>query len=89
MNQLRDRIKSKDYSSRLENIEQIVGNIAGKTRILFPKYTNHGVDHLKNVERHANNIIPEDIKEKLSEEEVFCLLCGIWLHDIGMVPIDE
>ena len=70
MNQLRDRIKSKDYSSRLENIEQIVGNIAGKTRILFPKYTNHGVDHLKNVERHANNIIPEDIKEQLCEEEV-------------------
>lgn len=89
MNQLRDRIKSKDYLSRLENIEQIVGNIAGKTRILFPKYTNHGVDHLKNVERHANNIIPDDIKGKLSEEEVFCLLCGIWLHDIGMVPIDE
>ena len=89
MKQLREYIKSKDYLSRLENIEQIVGNIAGKTRILFPKYTNHGVDHLKNVERHANNIIPEDIKEKLSEEEIFCLICGIWLHDIGMVPIDE
>ena len=89
MVQLRDRIKSKDYSSRLENIEQIVENIAGKTRILFPKYTNHGVVHLKNVERHANNIIPNNIKENLSEEEIFCLLCGIWLHDIGMVPIDE
>ena len=89
MEQLRNLIKSKDYSSRFENIEQIVGNIAGKTRIFFPKYTNHGVDHLKNVERHANNIIPENMKKKLSEEEIFCLLCGIWLHDIGMVPIDE
>ena len=87
--ELRDLIKSKDYSSRLEHIEKIVGNIAGKTRILFPKYTNHGVDHLRNVERHANNIIPDDIKEKLSEEEIFCLLAGIWLHDIGMMPIDE
>lgn len=86
---LRELIESKDYLSRLENIEKTVGNIAGKTRILFPKYTNHGVDHLKNVERHANNIIPDNIKEKLSEEEIFCLLCGIWLHDIGMVPIDE
>ena len=89
MKPLREYINSEDYISRLENIEHIMGNIAGKTRILFPKYTNHGVDHLKNVEKHANNIIPDNIKEELSEEEIFCLICGIWLHDIGMVPIAE
>ena len=34
-------------------------------------------------------MIPDNIKEQMSEEEIFFLLCVIWLHDIGMVPQDE
>ena len=80
---------STEYLSRFNKIEKIMYNIAGKTKIYFPTFTNHGTDHLKNVEKYVDLMIPEDIKEKLSQEEIFFLLCGVWLHDVGMVPKDE
>lgn len=80
---------STEYLSRFNEIEKIMYNIAGKTKIYFPTFTNHGTDHLKNVEKYVDLMIQEDIKEKMSQEEIFFLLCGVWLHDVGMVPKDE
>ena len=88
MLQLRKQLNT-EYLSKFEKIEGIVYNIAGKTRIFFPKYTNHGTDYLTNVENYVNLMIPDNIKEQMSEEEIFFLLCAVWLHDIGMVPQDE
>lgn len=89
MLRLRDELKSTSYLSKFKKIEENVYNIAGKTRIFFPKYTNHGTDHLNNVENYVNLLIPDDIKKQMSKEEIFFLLCAVWLHDIGMVPRDE
>lgn len=80
---------STEYLSRFNKIEKIMYNIAGKTKIYFPTFTNHGTDHLKNVEKYVDLMIPEEIKEKLTQEEIFFMICGVWLHDVGMVPKDE
>ena len=67
---------STEYLSRFNEIEKIMYNIAGKTKIYFPTFANHGTDHLKNVEKYVDLMIQEDIKEKMSQEEIFFLLCG-------------
>jgi len=75
--------------SKLENIKKLMNNIAGKTKIYFPTFTNHGTDHLKNVEKYVNHMIPDEIKKNLTCEEIFFLLSAVWLHDVGMVPKDD
>ena len=31
----------------------------------------------------------EEVKKDLSDEEIFCLLSAAWLHDIGMIPVND
>ena len=89
MQTLRNLLTNTEYLQKLEKIENNIENIAGKTRIFFPKYTNHDNNHLENVEEYANSMIPNDIKKSMPAEEIYFLLSGIWLHDIGMVPANE
>lgn len=89
MQTLRELLANTKYLPKLEKIEKTIGNIAGKTRIIFPKYTNHGNDHLENVEKYASRMIPDDLKKSMPKEEIFFLLSGIWLHDVGMAPANE
>lgn len=86
---LRTLLKSDYYSSRFKKIEGLAKELTPKTNILFPKYTNHDIIHLCNVEDNINNIIPDEIKNSFSEEEIFCLLSAVYFHDIGMIPFDE
>lgn len=77
--------QSPDYFSRFEKIRIKVTNVSGRINALFPTYTNHDVNHLEHVEEYANRIIPDEVKNDLNIDEIFFLLCGIWLHDMGMV----
>ncbi len=61
-------------------------DILPKIRTSFPEFNNHDVKHAEGVVKKLDEIIPDDIKTKLTDEEIFCLLCSAWLHDIGMVP---
>ena len=88
MIQLKDSLK-KEHASKLNNIKKLMCNIAGKTKIYFPTYTNHGTDHLKNVEKYVNQMVNDKIKQNLTPDEIFFLLCAVWLHDVGMVPKDD
>ena len=88
MTQLQDSLNT-EHLSKLSNIKKLMNNIAGKTKIYFPTYTNHGTDHLKNVEKYVNDMINNEIKQKLTSEEKFLLLCAVWLHDTGMIPKDD
>ena len=48
MSPLKDLLTT-EYLSKFNNIKKLMNNIAGKTKIYFPTYTNHGTDHLKNM----------------------------------------
>jgi len=52
-----------------------------KENIIDRYYTDHGSDHSRRIIEHLNRLT-EGIE--LRDEEVFLLLCGAWLHDIGM-----
>ena len=44
-----------------------------------------GWNHLKNVERNADKMIPDMQKERFSSGEIFLLLSAVLLHDVGRV----
>lgn len=90
MVKLRKLLKnSPSHCSRFEKIMEMVTNVSGRVNTLFPTYTNHDVTHLKHVEEYADRIIPNELKSELNINEVFFLLCGIWLHDMGMIFKDN
>ena len=91
MVKLRDLLKeySPSHCFRFDRIIEMVTNVSGRVNALFPTYTNHDVTHLKHVENYADRIIPNEIKSELNLDEVFFLLCGIWLHDMGMIFKDN
>lgn len=88
---LRNILKSSNtnYYSRFKHIESSVISIISNSRIFFPKYTNHDLKHLQNVEENIDNMLTEEVKKDLSNEEIFCLLSATWLHDIGMIPVND
>lgn len=88
---LREILKSSDsdYYGRFQEIESSVISVMSNTRFFFPTYTNHDFKHLNNVEDIINSMLTEEVKEDLSYEEIFCLLSATWLHDIGMIPVNN
>ena len=50
----------------------------------FPEYTDHGIKHIENTLKYAENLIAEDTFSKLTAKEVGVMLLSIVLHDIGM-----
>lgn len=51
---------------------------------IFPFYTNHTFEHSEQVIRYCNSIAGEDIIHSLSPDEIYILLMGASLHDVGM-----
>lgn len=91
MTSLRTLLKSSntDYYSRFNHIRSEVTSVMSNSRIFFPTYTNHDFKHLTNVEDIIDNMLTEEVKKELSDEEIFCLLSAAWLHDIGMIPVND
>lgn len=91
MTTLRKILKSSDsdYYARFKEIESSVISVMSNTRFFFPTYTNHDFKHLTNVEDIMNKMLSEEVKQDLSDEEIFCLLSATWLHDIGMIPVNN
>ena len=88
---LRKILKSSDsdYYARFKEIESSVISVMSNSRFFFPTYTNHDFKHLTNIENIINDMLTEEIKKDLSDEEIFCLLSAAWLHDIGMIPVNN
>lgn len=55
---------------------------------LTPDMGSHaGYIHLRNVERTADKLVPEEAKHAFSDGEIFLLLTAILLHDVGrLIP---
>lgn len=90
MSNLQSHIKNNTLERKLEGIEEYV-----KTELLrfwqthTPHFTDHGITHCENVISNLARMIPADVIEKMDEYEIFLLLCGAWLHDIGMLVKKE
>jgi len=88
---LRDILKSRnsEYHSKFIHIEDNAKKIMPNSRVFFPTFTNHDIAHLESVEKIIDELLEEKIINTFSDEEIFCLLSAVWLHDIGMIPINN
>jgi hypothetical protein len=50
-----------------------------------PHFPDHGVQHCKNIIDILYRLIPSEVQKTLNEYEIFLLLSGVWLHDVGML----
>jgi hypothetical protein len=76
--QKRDPFLASTYENVKKRSLEGWGNMFGKDHGSFS-----GFPHLRDVERNANHIVPDEIKETFSTGEIFLLLNAIFLHDIG------
>src|SRR4030042_1966663 len=79
-------IKDATLTKKLNRIKEYTKeNLLRFWQIHSPHFVDHGETHCVNIESLLFRIIPPHVREKMSEYEVFLLLCGVWLHDIGML----
>lgn len=75
----------KNFTPKLNIIEQEAEKIWAKGELYHVYYTLHGIDHSNNVitilEKLVDGLNPED---NLNEIEIFCILSAAYLHDAGM-----
>ena len=64
-----------------EAMESIWANDAPR---IVQNYTDHGVEHSERVAGFVENLLLVDPNLEFSEQEVYLLLAGVYLHDIGM-----
>lgn len=81
--------RNSEYYSKFIHIEDNAKKIMPNSRVFFPTFTNHDIAHLESVEKIIDSLLEENHTNALSDEEIFCLLSAVWLHDIGMIPIDN
>ena len=48
-------------------------------------FTSHGKRHSLGVVRQLSNLIKDEMLAEMSSVEILILLCGAWLHDIGLL----
>ncbi len=78
-------INAPDLSTSLENIRQAVEKVWGAANPRIIKgYTDHGIPHSVSLAEYALKLLEENKGRRFSSEELYLLLAGIYLHDIGM-----
>ena len=71
--------------SSLEKIREVVEDIwATDAPRIIQDYTDHGIKHSERVIDYAAKLLNVNDGRDLSEQEMYLLLAGIYLHDIGM-----
>lgn len=71
--------------SNLERIREAVEDIwAEDATRLVQFYTDHGIKHSERLAKIMENLLKANNGSPLSSEEMYLLLAGIYLHDVGM-----
>lgn len=85
-----DLLKTRDEElhGRSLYIKSLAKPMLSYTQGKFPFYTPHDFHHSETVMENLNWIIPDEIKDKMNNYEIFFLLVAAWLHDWGMLGTD-
>jgi len=59
-----------------------------ETRSSLPFFTTHGPEHNQAVVSLLARMLPQMLKQELTELESFLLLAAAWLHDVGMLDLE-
>lgn len=78
-----------DLHRRFLDIGFVAVRLLEKYKNYFPDFTDHTVNHALHVIEFCNRLIgPENVR-KMNDEELYSLLAGCYLHDIGMGISEE
>jgi hypothetical protein len=92
-NSLEEVLKGKPVGEHLfhnlKRIEEKAEPLLSRIVETFPEYTIHDIRHSKEVIKNLNLVIPDTLKAKLNEYEIYFLIACAYLHDIGMVNFPE
>jgi hypothetical protein len=87
---LSDYLKDSDLQRKLDNVKDYTKqNLLRFWQIRAPHFVDHGETHSSSIESLLARIIPTTVLERMGEHEIFLLLCGVWLHDIGMISKEQ
>jgi len=76
---------SPDLVARIRRLGNIVQPLLDRIYLIFPAYTDHGKSHSEQVMNILSWLLPTDMDDPLSAQEMFYLLGAALLHDIGML----
>ena len=83
---LETKLKEDDpeLHKRFKDTVFVVQSILNRYKLMFPEYTDHSIFHSLTVIDSCNRLIGEEQIDKLNTDEIFILLMGCYLHDVGM-----
>jgi hypothetical protein len=82
--QLLNSVKDTRLQSGLALIRQAVEDIWRPEVRIIQAYTDHGIEHSERLAGFAAKLLRANDGQDLSSREMYLLLAGIYLHDIGM-----
>ena len=82
---LRSMLVTPDFEYRLSCLKDRTKDLLRFWQAHSPHYTDHGQSHCEAVETNLNELTPDEIKQEMSEYEIFLLLSGVELHDVGIM----
>ncbi len=83
--QLLETINETRLRSSLEKIREAMEDIwAADAPRVIQDYTDHGLKHSEKIAESASKLLKATDRGTLSTQEMYLLLAGIYLHDIGM-----
>lgn len=78
-------ISDPELSDNLANIRKVMEKIwANDAPRIIQNYTDHGEEHSKRVAGFVEKLLQVNPDAKFSQQEIYLLLAGVYLHDIGM-----
>jgi translation initiation factor 2B subunit (eIF-2B alpha/beta/delta family) len=77
---------SEHNKARLEVIKGKVKGLYSEAKGMEGAYVPHDERHCGKVQEYLDRIVPADALARIPEDECFLVLCGVWLHDVGMIP---
>lgn len=69
-------------------IEPEVAKTLEYIKIQFPGFTEHGMQHSLRIIEYIYNIMSEELKQNISDIEIFCFIMSAFFHDMGMTLTD-
>jgi S-layer protein (TIGR01567 family) len=78
-------IRDHDLSNSLNSIRRVMESIwASESPKIVKDFTDHGEEHSKRVACYAEKLLNINSDANFYQSEIYLLLAGVYLHDIGM-----
>lgn len=80
----RDNSLSQALTGVLLLIEPEVAKTLEYIKSLFPNFTEHGIQHSLRIINYIYSIMSDELKQNISDVEIFCFMMSAFFHDMGM-----